>query len=143
MEGTLGLAEEIVEGLTDRLSRRSGEELGSIFCVYVSGSYVRGDFTDHNSDLDLSVVFNPGFDGLFREDSCYRTIQSEVEGIIGARTFPSHGRDLPHGGVDWQPIRWDWLPTPDRGPSVPGHGPYFPPFGIFLRPSQTLEGLLG
>ncbi len=128
MQGSYGLVGEIVEGLIDRLSCRSSADLDSIFSVYVSGSYVRGDFLESNSDLDLSVVFRPGGDRLLREDPSYKLVQSEVQGIIGGRSFHSHTP----GGVDWEAIRWDWLPTPKRGPSIPGPAPYYAPFGIFL-----------
>jgi predicted nucleotidyltransferase len=121
------IADEIVEELPNRLSCHS-DDLYNIFSVYISGSYIRGDFNDNNSDLDISVVFQPECDNLFQEDPAYKMIQFEVQRTIGERKFHSHTP----GGVDWNPIRWEWLPTPKRGPSIPGPGPYYPPFGIFL-----------
>ena len=126
MYSTKQLAREVVEGLKLGLSRRSCPELENIYSVCISGSCVRGDFLDCNSDLDIDVIFKPGVD--FRNDPGYLLVQSIVDKIIGGRPFPSHSP----GGVDWNPLLWEWLPTSETGPIAPHNGPYFPRFGIFL-----------
>lgn len=126
MYSTKQLAREVVEGLKLELSRRSSLELENIFSVCISGSCVRGDFLVCNSDLDIDVIFKPGVD--FRNDPGHLLVRSIVDKIIGGRPFPSHSP----GGVDWNPLLWEWLPTSETGPIAPQNGPYFPPFGIFL-----------
>jgi len=128
MYSTKQLAQEVVEGLKSELPKQDSSELKNVYSVCISGSYARGDFLDCNSDLDINVIFKPGVGSQDRDDTGYLLVQSVVNKIIGGRPFPSHAP----GGIDWDPLRWEWLPTSEVGPIPPHDSPYFPPFGIFL-----------
>lgn len=92
MYGTRQLATEIVDKLQVDLRTRD-VNLPGIRSVFLYGSFVRGDWLDSNSDLDIGVLFAgenalpDGFDQL-------RTFTDE---ILHGRPFPSHTP----GGIDW------------------------------------------
>jgi len=128
MYSTKHLAREVVEGLKSELSGCYRSELRNIYSVCISGSYARGDFLDCNSDLDINVILKPGSGSQDINDPGYPLVRSVVNNIIGGRPFPSHTP----GGIDWNPLLWEWLPTAEVGPIFPHDGPYFSSFGVFL-----------
>ena len=91
---TKEIAQEIVEGLRGELS---GCDLPTIRSIFVAGSYVRGDWLDGSSDLDLNILLVPGFQGSVEGDAGYGRVRSIARRILGGRSFPSQ---CP-GGIDW------------------------------------------
>jgi hypothetical protein len=94
---TKEIAREIVQGLKNELSRRKLLELGNIRSVFVTGSYVRGDWLDCCSDLDINILFLPNFKGPIEKDVGYRVIRSTANKILRGRPFPSQCPS----GIDW------------------------------------------
>ena len=85
--------------------------------VFVNGSYVRGDWLDGRSDLDIGLVTENGWEsGL----AAVKRLASEA---ITAAGFDAHAE----GGVDWNLIDRDALP---RTTSQAVDSPY-PYFNVF------------
>ena len=120
---TKEIAREIVEGLKSELSRRKPSELENVRSVFVTGSYVRGDWLDCSSDLDINILFMPDFKAPIEKDVGYRFIRSTANRILGGRPFPSQ---CPSG------IDWSIHPgVPTRGEDVRNVSGYLL-FNIFL-----------
>lgn len=120
---TIEVATRIVEGLAGSLSKSAPADLGNIRSVFVTGSYVRGDWLDRNSDLDLHVLFKPGAGGPSDQDPGYRRVQSIVNDLRGGETFASHTP----GGVDWSTH-----PAAPQTEADVRNVDGFPPFSVFL-----------
>ena len=89
--------------------------------VFVNGSYVRGDWLDGRSDLDIGLVTESGWESGFAE---VERLVSEA--IAGAR-FDAHIE----GGVDWNLIGRAVLPRTTRQ-AVDSPYPYFNVFRFDL-----------
>jgi hypothetical protein len=94
---TRSLAERVVNGLKDELDLLHPQDLPGIRSIFVTGSYVRGDWLDCSSDLDITLLLRSDAEnGLpFQED--FRTIQTMAQRISKEAEFPSQ---CP-GGMDW------------------------------------------
>ena len=105
---TREIATDVVSALKQDLPAETDESMKDIRSLFVSGSYVRGDWLERNSDIDISVVFHSGIGNVIETDFGVRYIsnQNDFEGYkriwqiitsaIGDREFYSQ---VP-GGVD-------------------------------------------
>lgn len=84
---TREVARACVEHLRRELPRI---RLRGIRCVFVNGSYVRGDWLDRRSDLDIGMVTESGWESGFAE--LERLASEAIAGAI----FAAHV----DGGVD-------------------------------------------
>ena len=118
---TRDIAREVVQKLRTELSSHSPENLSGVRSLFVYGSFMRGDWLDSSSDLDLGVLFSPGSSQA--NSTGYQTIQDAATRILAGRCFPSHTP----GGIDWCT-----LPSfPTRDEEVRRISA-FPPFNIFM-----------
>ena len=78
---TRDVARTCVEHLRRELPRI---QLRGIRCVFVNGSYVRGDWLDGRSDLDIGVVTESGWESGFAEVK--RLASEAIAGAIFPRT---------------------------------------------------------
>ena len=134
IESTYPIASDIVAAL-ETVAKTSPPEFGHIRTIFVCGSFVRGDWLDCNSDLDIGVIFREGFGkvietsfGLRYVDDAdknpgYQLMKNTITEAVGGRNF--HAQTP--GGIDMI-----GLPEPPRDPkSGIGHiGP--PMFHVFL-----------
>lgn len=118
---TKQIADEIVTGLTDTLSKAN---LPGTRSVFVSGSYCRGDWLDSSSDLDVAVLLRGEAAPAEREQDM-DLVRSAIGSIMGSRPFPSQ---CP-GGVDLCVISDDLLPKTREEAGIPS--PY-PPFSVTM-----------
>ena len=91
MKNTKKIADSIVEALINKLSK---ESLQSIECIYIPGSYSRGDWLNSSSDLDIHII-NSGNTKSKQEDLA--KIHGIINEAIDSRIFYSHAP----GGVDY------------------------------------------
>ena len=94
MYGTRALADEVVQGLRNWLSGVSPSELPGVRSVFLYGSFMRGDWLDSNSDLDIGLVLT---DPSSADDPPWRPLHGRCQQLLARRPFPSH---MP-GGLDW------------------------------------------
>lgn len=94
---TKEIADNIVEHLIDTLSGRPPGSLPTVRSIFLCGSYVRGDWVDYSSDLDINVLYSdfPG-DGEQRSDDL-KVVKGYVADLNVSEGFPSQ---IP-GGIDW------------------------------------------
>lgn len=111
---TRDVARTCVEHLRRELPRI---QLRGIRCVFVNGSYVRGDWLDGRSDLDIGMVTESGWQSGFAE------IERLASEAIAGAAFAAHV----DGGVDWNLIDRAALP---RTTSQAVDSPY-PYFNVF------------
>ena len=96
-------------------------ELEGVRSVFVSGSYVRGDWLDGRSDLDIGLVTDRDWErGL-------TAVQRMVSGAVGEDGFDSHQE----GGVDWNLIGAAFLPRTTQQ-AIDSPYPYFSVFRFDL-----------
>jgi hypothetical protein len=98
-------------------------ELGPVRSVYVTGSYVRGDWLHSSSDLDITVLFREGFTSDKR-DQALSSIKRLAAQTPDQHGFPSH---CPSGGIDWGTQMF----VPARQIDLRQIGPYLP-YGVFF-----------
>ena len=96
-------------------------ELEGVHSVFVSGSYVRGDWLDGRSDLDIGLVTDRDWERGFAD---LRRVVSEAVGEDG---FDSHEE----GGVDWNLIAAASLPRTTQQ-AIDSPYPYFSVFRFDL-----------
>jgi len=144
--GMKDLADEIIVGMREALPAALGTDSEWIWPVCVCGSYVRGDFIEGNSDLDFSIILQPGMrDRGFRVweiDSTPggKAIRELVGSLLKGRTLCSHN---PHG-FDWVVVPWESLPKSRSEIHLPNGAPHLPLFSIFLFDYiENLEVLWG
>lgn len=128
MIDTRRVAQEIVEGLKNELTNYEKDLQRDIYSICISGSFVRGDFIQCNSDLDVNIVFSPNFDGNLQNNCNIDHIVSIIKKARNNGPFPSHSAQ----GVEINFILWDWLPKSQKEIKHPTDGSYFTPLGIFL-----------
>lgn len=112
----------IARGCIERLQAElPGMELGGVHSVFVSGSYVRGDWLDGRSDLDIGLVTDGDWERTFAD------LQRMVVDAAGEDGFDSHEE----GGIDWNLIARASLPrtTPQ---AIDSPYPYFSVFRFDL-----------
>jgi hypothetical protein len=112
---TKRLAEEIAANLGQMLGT---VQLAAVRSVYISGSYCRGDWLDHSSDLDVNIVLRDTAQSV--QDKDIQWIQSSIEKGKAGRNFPSQ---CP-GGVDLGLISEKYIPKTQAEASIPS--PYSP-----------------
>ena len=93
---TKALADEIVARL--RADAEPAAEADGLWSLCVCGSYARGDFVEHNSDLDLLLVGKPGAP----MPPAGEALRERVEVILDGRRLHSHN-----------PCQFDWLNVAD------------------------------
>jgi hypothetical protein len=94
MYGTRALAEDIVHDLREWLAGMHAEDLAGIRSVFLYGSFVRGDWLDSNSDLDIGLVLSGPSCAV---DASSQQLSTVCQELLGQRPFPSHTP----GGLDW------------------------------------------
>ena len=132
---TRHIAEYVVEALRHGLGGANAATIASIRTVFVGGSYVRGDWLDHCSDLDVGVVFRPGCGTVEQtsfglryiadaaSDPGYRLIQDTITQAMRGRELFSYVR----GGVDLMAYP---EPPPASNSALEHVGP--PAYHVFL-----------
>ena len=101
-------------------------ELEGVRSVFVSGSYVRGDWLDGRSDLDVGLVTDRDWERGFAE------VQRVVSNAVGVDGFDSHEE----GGIDWNLIDAASLPRTTRQ-AIDSPYPYFSVFRFDLDASRS------
>lgn len=96
-------------------------KLEGVHSVFVSGSYVRGDWLDGRSDLDIGLVTDRDWEGGFAD------VQRVVSEAVGEDGFESHEE----GGVDWNLIAAASLPRTTQQ-TIDSPYPYFSVFRFDL-----------
>ena len=91
---TKPIAEKVVAALEAGLSTVRAAELPNVRAVYLSGSYVRGDWLEASSDVDVTILYRPAEGCNSPSPQDLARIQGHVRGIA---PFPSQ---CP-GGIDW------------------------------------------
>ena len=91
MENTRKIAEKIVETLENELLRIN---IPSIKCIYISGSFCRGDWLNSSSDLDIHMIFS---ENIETKQNDLAKIYEIVENSNDLKTFYSHTP----GGIDF------------------------------------------
>ena len=113
-------ADRIVYGLGGSLANA---DLPSICCVYVSGSYCRGDWLDRSSDLDIGVIQRETEVSAKERDISW--LHEKIRELMGAEPFPSQCPD----GVDFSLSPESAVPKTPEEAAAPS--PY-PPFSSTL-----------
>ena len=117
-KSSIAVARECIERLQAELP---GMELGGVRSVFVNGSYVRGDWLDGRSDLDIGLVTESGWERAFAD------VQRMVSAAVGEDRFDSHEE----GGVDWNLIAAASLPRTTQQ-AIDSPYPYFSVFRFDL-----------
>jgi predicted nucleotidyltransferase len=115
MENTKEIAEKIVETLSNELSKI---KLSSLKCIYILGSYCRGDWLNNCSDLDIHMIYSE--DNNMRQNDLNK-IHKIVENINGLKKINSH---CP-GGIDYGFNEFAYIPKTVEDASKPNPYPYF------------------
>lgn len=115
---SLAVARRCIEHLRSELS---GVELEGVRSVFVSGSYVRGDWLDGRSDLDIGLVTDCDWEQGFAD------VQRAVSDVVGEDGFDSHEE----GGIDWNLIDAASLPRTTQQ-AIDSPFPYFSVFRFDL-----------
>ncbi len=116
------LAEKLVGGLKQALDQTRPTDLLSIRSIYLTGSYIRGDWLDSSSDLDITILCADEQNSvIFEKDFAF--LRSLAQRILDGAFFPSQ---CP-GGIDWS-IQSSIPITPSEASVI---GPY-PYHSIFL-----------
>lgn len=116
LEDTKRLADDIVETLRRELP---GVRLPAFRCVYIAGSYVRGDWLQCSSDLDIHTIYDDAF--LYRKDEDLAVLQEIVRSAIAGREFPSH---CP-GGIEYGFSHSAHVPISTQAAVIPSPYAYF------------------
>jgi tRNA nucleotidyltransferase (CCA-adding enzyme) len=116
-------ADAIVAHLKKRPSETALEELPAVRSVFLSGSYVRGDWLDSSSDLDINILFHSDTGTEQRASTDFGTIRSFVAELGAGAVFSSQWL----GGIDWG--THPYVPTTEK--EVSAWTPY-PYFSVFL-----------
>ena len=117
-ERSLAVARRCIEHLRSELS---GMVLEGVHSVFVSGSYVRGDWLDGRSDLDIGLVTDCRWERGFAD------VRRVVSDVVGEDGFDSHEE----GGVDWNLIDAALLPRTTQQ-AIDSPYPYFSVFRFDL-----------
>ena len=111
-----------------------------MWSVCVCGSYVRGDFIDRNSDLDINIVLKPtdteGNPDDAKSSAGCDAVKDLAVSLLKGRTLHSHNPE----GLDWPVVSHEWLPRRTEDVHLPRGKPTFPLLNIFLF--DYLENLL-
>jgi predicted nucleotidyltransferase len=127
VEPTKKTADVIVRHLRKRLAETAPDELPSVRSVFLSGSYVRGDWLDSSSDLDINILFHSGVRAERSSENDFGEIRQLVVELGAAAIFSSQ---CP-GGIDWG--THPYVPTTKKEVSVPTPYPYFSVFFFDFR----------
>jgi tRNA nucleotidyltransferase (CCA-adding enzyme) len=115
MEHTKEIADTIINNLQNDLTKIN---LPSMKCIYISGSYCRGDFLNNSSDLDINFIFSGNNE---TRENDLKTIYSIVEKAKGTTILYSH---CP-GGIDYCFNEYSYIPKSLIEASKPNPYPYF------------------
>jgi hypothetical protein len=125
---TKALAPEIVEGMRLGLLALPGTT-AVVRSVCVCGSYVRGDFIDRNSDLDLLIVLSPhrADTGGVPENEAVRDVQAMATRFLASRVLYSHNPRQ----FDWLVAPWEAIPKRTEDHRIPDGRPGIALLGVF------------
>lgn len=98
MENTYNKAKEIVESLQS-IFLDDKNDFSSIRNVFITGSFVRGDWLNMSSDLDIQVLFYQNSLPDIQEKEIFK-LQKIIEYKFGNPPFPSHAM-YTQFGLDW------------------------------------------
>ena len=130
-QNTKELADEIVGELIRRLPQTLSPDGKGLWSVCLFGSYPRGDFADHNSDLDFHLILQP--DSPNRSDPYetegYAAVKDLADIVLDGRRLHSHNPNQ----FDWVVSAWESLPKNQKEVVLPdGKTPFFPYMSILL-----------
>lgn len=121
IQNTRKTADHLVSALAAKLADMTPQDLPSIRSVYVMGSWVRGDWLNCLSDLDLHLLLWPDSTEAQREQDLAE-LKAVAKGICPGG-FAAH---YP-GGIDWG---WDThVPTTESQVRTPCGNPFY---GVFF-----------
>ena len=124
------LADEIVNGMREKLPDNLERDARELWAVCVCGSYVRGDFMEANSDLDFHLYLVPGARAAvdpYRSEA-FLAVRELTETILAGRGFVCHNP----GKFDWIVSPWESVPKTQSEIVVRGSAPALPYFNVFL-----------
>jgi predicted nucleotidyltransferase len=132
MESTKAIVDNIVDALKSELT---GKNLPSFKCVYISGSYCRGDWLDNCSDLDVGIIYSDNIKSKQNDlDEIYRIIEKSK----GGKILYSHTPD----GIDYSFNENDYIPKTLDEASKPNPYPYFSTLMFDLKENhKTIYGI--
>jgi hypothetical protein len=132
VEPTKRTADAIVRHLRKRLAEMAPDELPSVRSVFLSGSYVRGDWLDSSSDLDINILFHSGDHVDRSSENDFGKIRQLVVELGAGAVFSSQ---CP-GGIDWG--THPFVPTTMKEVSAPTPYPYFSVFLFDFRKNTRI-----
>jgi predicted nucleotidyltransferase len=115
MENTKKIAEIIVKTLENELPKT---DLPSIKCIYVPGSFCRGDWLNNSSDLDIHMIFSENNE---TRQNDLNKIYGIVEKAKNQKIFYSHAP----GGIDYGFVEIRNIPKTLDEALKPNPYPYF------------------
>lgn len=118
---TYETAKQIVKNIKTCLDNLGQVQFPSVRSIFLTGSFVRGDWLDSSSDLDVNILYKEGASSAtFEADVTSLKACLRAKGVLA--TFPSQ---CP-GGIDWsfQPF------VPESSADVAQPTPYAP-YGTF------------
>jgi hypothetical protein len=132
MESTKEIADNIVDTLKNELM---GKNLPSFKCVYISGSYCRGDWLDNCSDLDVGIIYSDNSKSKQNDlDEIHRIIEKAKRGKILYSHTP--------GGIDYSFSENKHIPKTLAEASRPNPYPYFSTLMFDLKENhKTIYGI--
>ncbi len=143
MVNTKKIADDVITQLKSELPLLLGKTNKIIKSVCVAGSYVRGDFISHNSDIDFYIVYQPGTAktaqpdySLLEGNSTFNKIINLINKNLGDKNFISHSPFM----SDCVPLPWEWLPNTQDEISLPKSNANIRLLNIFLF--DFLENLM-
>jgi hypothetical protein len=132
MENTKEVADNIVKVLSNELEKI---DLPSLKCIYILGSYCRGDWLNNCSDLDIHMIYS---DNNNTRQNDINRIYEIIEKTKGTRTIYSH---CP-GGIDYGFNEYFNIPKTLDDASKPNPYPYFSTLMFDLKKNhKTIYGV--
>ena len=95
VQDTYKVAEKIVGFLQEILNKRD-LKLPSVRNVYITGSFIRGDWLNMSSDLDIQILFKKESPDIVRKNDLLK-LQSAVAEKFGSPPFPSQAMSSEYG----------------------------------------------
>lgn len=95
MQDTYKTAQAIVEFIQGTVNKQ-GFEVPSIRNIYITGSFVRGDWLNMSSDLDIQVLFKKGSPDILQKEDLLK-LQNAIAERFGKPPFPSQAMSSEYG----------------------------------------------
>ncbi len=142
---TKQLAEEVVAGMHRELPNILSPDGKGIWSVFITGSYIRGDFANGNSDLDVGIIIQPRINTSRNynpnDEPGVKAIRELTISLLDGRIIRSHASDL-HGrifnpekgsnGIELMAFTYEEIPKSPEDIVPPQEGPDFPYFNVFM-----------